>query len=342
MPEYSVDSDGNLQQHDPWDRGLEWPQDIDVTRIGDVRLLNVSGKGYGFFAHDPLSLDYAMEHINDFERPIERISILANLYENHLHGRIPALRLANFLAGFAASEKEPLLVSTALSYLNSMAYQGETSLLPELEALLANLARNISLGQEQTSAFKSLTGFFRSPDLAEELYKIWKEQKPWLGVKLSETDYTSLALQLAVRLPERSESILREQRARISGADRIREFDFIRPAVSPDKSVRDSVFNALLKPENRRVEPWAEDALEYLNHPLRQAQALDYIRPALEALEDVQRTGDIFFPKRWVAATLHGHSSPEADALVDAFLDAHPNYPPLLKDKILQAATRWK
>ncbi|MBQ7072339.1 MAG: ERAP1-like C-terminal domain-containing protein [Bacteroidales bacterium] len=342
MPEYSVDSDGNLQQHDPWERGLEWPQDIDVTRIGDVRLLNVSGKGYGFFAHDPLSLDYAMEHINDFERPIERISILANLYENHLHGRIPALRLANFLAGFAATEKEPLLVSTALSYLNSMAYQGETSLLPELEGLLASLARNTSLGQEQTTAFKSLTGFFRSPDLAEELYSIWKEQKPWLGVKLSETDYTSLALQLAVRLPERSESILREQRARISGADCIREFDFIRPAVSPDKSVRDSVFNALLKPENRRVEPWAEDALEYLNHPLRQAQALDYIRPALEALEDVQRTGDIFFPKRWVAATLHGHSSPEADAIVDAFLEAHPNYPPLLRDKILQAATRWK
>ena len=96
----------------------------------------------------------------------------------------------------------------------------------------------------------------------------------------------------------------------------------------------------MLKPENRRVEPWAEDALEYLNHPLRQAQALDYIRPALEALEDVQRTGDIFFPKRWVAATLHGHSSPEADAIVDAFLDAHPNYPPLLKDKILQSCRK--
>ncbi|MBP5334727.1 MAG: ERAP1-like C-terminal domain-containing protein [Bacteroidales bacterium] len=342
MPQYSADSNGNVLQHDPWDRGLEWPQDVDVTNIGGVRLLNLSGKGYGFFEHDALSLNYAMEHIMDFERPIERISILANLYENHLDGRLPALRLANFLAGFAAAETEPLLVSTALSYLSSLAYQGGPSQRSEIEKLFETLSRNISLGQEQSAAFKSLTGFFSDPDLAEELYRVWKEQKPWIGVKLSETDYTSLAFQLAIRLPERSESILREQRARISGADRIREFDFLKPSVSPDKAVRDSVFRALLQPENRRVEPWAESALEYLNHPLRQAQALDYILPALEALQDVQRTGDIFFPKKWVAATLHGHSSPEADAIVDSFLESHTDYPPLLKDKILQAAAHGR
>ena len=342
MPEYSVDSDGTVRQRDPWDRGLEWPQEVEVTKIGDVRLLNLSGKGYGFFAHDAQSLDYAMAHIQDFERPIERISILANLYENHLDGRIPALRLAGFMAGFAAIEKEPLLVSTALSYLSSLAYHGEAALSPEIEVLFEKLARNTSLGNEQSTAFKSLIRFFQNPELADELYNIWKEQKPWPGVKLSESDYTSLAFQLAIRFPERSESILREQRARISVADRLREFDFVRPAVSPDKAVRDSVFNSLLLPENRRVEPWAESALGYLNHPLRQAQALGYIRPALEALEDVQRTGDIFFPKRWVAATLQGHSSPQADAIVDSFLEARPDYPPLLKDKILQAAAHGR
>ena len=342
MPEYSVDIDGTVLQRDPWGRGLKWPQDIDVTRIGDVRLLNVSGKGYGFFAHDTQSLDYSMEHIRDFDRPLQRISILANLYENYLDGRIPALRLAGFLTGFAATEKEPLLVSTALSYLSSLAYHGEAALSEEIESQLEKLARDTSLGNEQSTAFKSLTGFFRNPELADELYRIWKEMEPWPGVKLSENDYTSLAFQLAIRFPERCENILQEQRTRISSADRLREFDFLRPSVSPDRAVRDSVFNSLLLPENRRVEPWAESALSYLNHPLRQDSALDYIRPALEALEEVQRTGDIFFPKRWVAATLQGHSSPEADAIVDSFLEEHPDYPPLLKDKILQAAAHGR
>ena len=342
MPEYGLDAEGTIYQRDPWDRGLEWPQEVDVTRIGDISLLNVSGKAYGFFAHDSQSLGYMMEHIGDFGKPLERISILANLYENHLDGRIPAQRFARFLADYAASETEPLLVSTALGYLSSLALHGEAALSPEIEALFESLARNEALGKEQTSAFRTLAGFVRSPGLTEEFYNVWKDQKPWPGVTLSETDYTTLALELAVRLPERSGAILDAQRQRITSADRLREFDFVRPSVSPDRAVRDSVFNSLLQPENRRVEPWAESVLRYLNHPLRQSEALGYISPALEALQDVQRTGDIFFPKNWVNATLRGHSSPEADAVVEGFLSAHPDYPPLLKDKILQASAHGR
>lgn len=342
MPEYGVSADGTLTQTDPWGRGLEWPQDIDVTRIGDVRLLNVSGKGYGFFAHDSLSLDYMMAHIGDFGKPLERISLLSNLYENHLDGRIPALRLARFLAGFAAEESEPLLVSTALGYLGTLALHGEAALSPEIESLFEGLARNQALGKEQTVAFKTLAGIAGSPELTEELYRIWKERKPWPGLTLSETDYTTLALELAVRRPGDSDGILREQRSRIQDPDRQRAFDFVRPAVSPDRAVRDSLFHALLVPENRRHEPWVETALAYLNHPLRQSEAMDYLLPGLEAVQEVQRTGYIFFPKKWVAALLRGHDSPEADAVVEAFLAARPDYPPLLKNKILQAAAHGR
>jgi aminopeptidase N len=102
------------------------------------------------------------------------------------------------------------------------------------------------------------------------------------------------------------------------------------------------VFAALLQPENRRHEPWAQSALQYLNHPLRQKESRKYIRPALDALQEVQRTGDIFFPKQWVASTLRGHHSPEADTIVATFLEEHPDYPPLLKNKILQAAAHGR
>ena len=37
-----------------------------------------------------------------------------------------------------------------------------------------------------------------------------------------------------------------------------------------------------------------------------------YIQPSLELLQEIQRTGDIFFPKRWMDATLGGHRSPAA------------------------------
>lgn len=342
MPVYEVDADGVLRQHDPWNRGLEWPQEVDITRIGGATLLNASGQGYGFFVHDSLSLDYLMDHIGDFEKPLERISALANLYENWLDDRVPARRFAQFLADYIPTEKEELLVSTALGYLGGMALNGPLAGTGEIEDIFVRLARDKALGKAQSSAFRTLAGFQRSQPVTEALFRVWKDQSPWPGVTLSETDYTTLALELAVRLPGSAPEILEIQRGRVGNADRLREFDFVRPSVSPDRAVRDSVFQALLRPENRRHEPWVQTALRYLNHPLRQEEALGYIRPALDALQDVQRTGDIFFPKQWVAATLRGHNSPEADAIVERFLQEHPDYPELLKNKVLQAAAHGR
>ena len=53
---------------------------------------------------------------------------------------------------------------------------------------------------------------------------------------------------------------------------------------------------------------------------------------------EVQRTGDIFFPKNWVSALLGNYKSKEAYQELQAFFEAHPDYPSLLKNKILQAA----
>lgn len=71
---------------------------------------------------------------------------------------------------------------------------------------------------------------------------------------------------------------------------------------------------------------------------LRQKQALKYIRPSLEILQEIQRTGDIFFPKNWVSSCLDGHRSIQAADSVRIFLEEHPDYPSLLKNKILQSA----
>lgn len=100
----------------------------------------------------------------------------------------------------------------------------------------------------------------------------------------------------------------------------------------------DTLFQSLLQAENRRIEPWAATMLSYLNHPIRATYAVKYIRPTLEVLMEVQRTGDIFFPRNWVGALLRNHRSKEAYQEVEAFLNDHPDYPPLLRNKILQAA----
>jgi len=54
-------------------------------------------------------------------------------------------------------------------------------------------------------------------------------------------------------------------------------------------------------------------------------------------VEEIQRTGDVFFPQSWLTAIFGNYQSKEAYQVVKDFLQTHPNYNPKLKDKILQA-----
>ena len=101
---------------------------------------------------------------------------------------------------------------------------------------------------------------------------------------------------------------------------------------------RDEWFAKLSDVQNRRREPWVIEGLHYLNHPLRAAQSEKYLRPSLEVLREIQRTGDIFFPKNWMDATLSGHNMRTAADTVRAFLNAQRDYPVRLRRIILQSA----
>lgn len=112
---------------------------------------------------------------------------------------------------------------------------------------------------------------------------------------------------------------------------------FVIPALSNSEAERDAFFESLKKEENREKEAWVLDALAYLHHPLRAQSALKYLRPSLDLLQEIQLTGDIFFPTRWLHNTFAGHSSREAAGIAKTFLEEHPDYPYFLKNKILQA-----
>jgi aminopeptidase N len=102
--------------------------------------------------------------------------------------------------------------------------------------------------------------------------------------------------------------------------------------------VREQAFARFRQVENRRREPWVVESLAYLNHQLREEHARRFVRPSLELLREIQRTGDIFFPTRWIEATLGGHRSPEVAAEVRDFLASELQYPQRLRWTILSAA----
>ncbi|MBR5298549.1 MAG: aminopeptidase, partial [Parabacteroides sp.] len=208
----------------------------------------------------------------------------------------------------------------------------------KVEQVLWNMVQKAKLPQHRLLAFRLYASVAQTKESVERLYQFWEKQETPRGCSLGENDYTNLSYRLAILLPEKADMIVAIQQERIVNPDRKRQYMFISPSVSPRKEVRDSLFSALLVAENRRVEPWAATAMEYLNNSFRQEEAVAYIRPALEKLEEVQRTGDIFFPRNWMGALLKGHTSVEAKTEVETFLKEHPDYPELLSNKILQQA----
>lgn len=365
MPEISCSTtEGKLMviQQDPAGDDRMWPQRISISDAAGnpvdtiwiesgafvknrqdgyptPLLPNLDALSYGYFRLEGEAADAALGILPTMEAPEARISLLATLYENVLHGQIEASRFLYATTSLLSAERDPLVAAAAVAYLGNLAKHGPLAASPEIEHLLLYTAgRDSASGDIRLTAFRSLAGIFCSRKTAHLLMDVFMQGKGFQGLQLSVRDYMSLACELAIRLPERSEEIFQTMVARIVNPDMLREFQFVWPATSAGKAARDSVFNALLQPSGRTVEPWAESALAYLNHSLREAESVEYILPALEKLEEVQRTGDIFFPKNWCNALLDGHDSPEAAAAVRTFLDSHPDFPPLLKSKLLQSA----
>ena len=365
MPVLRYALDGNkltVKQEDPLERGLVRPQRVsfgnaegetvvslwsDAPEVSaelpegysGILIPDPDAMSYGWFAMDEPTISAAVKALAGVKRPEARLSLLATLHENVLRGKMDPDSFAGVLAELLHKESEPLVSGAAASYLKTLSIHGPLAGSPVLEKLLGDTAAYPSLPTEiRLTAFRTLAEVFRTDNHLDLFWQVFRDGKGYDGISLSVRDYMTLAYELAVRCPERYDEIVSLQESRIDNPDLLREFRFVVRAAAPDKDSRDALFASLLLPENRRVEPWTESALAYLNHPIRQADALPYIYPGLEILPEIQRTGDIFFPKNWCTNLLHGHDSAEATAEVKRFLEKHPDFPDLLKCKLLQSA----
>jgi aminopeptidase N len=216
--------------------------------------------------------------------------------------------------------------------------EARDSLAPLLENDCWQALSVVRSDNEKKLLFRAYTNILLSPAAQQRIYAIWKDRQPPPGVKLSEDDYTGLAAALALRNYPDYPAILEEQASRIHNKDRLERWLYLQPALSADVAVRDRFFATLQDAKARRKEAWVLSALGYLHHPLRAAASEKYLPATLDWLEDIQRTGDVFFPQSWLQASFGYYRSASAAALVRDFLKAHPGYNPKLKAKILQAA----
>ncbi len=307
----------------------------------DYILLNGGGFGYGYFELDSFSRNFLLNNVCEINDAEIRAITYITLYEDLLNYKITPLDFITSISCSLEKESEKQNIPLLLNNLRKTWWyfldtKARSDLSFNIENLLFTLIERKNDNEIKALIYKTLSSIFVSKASTEKFYDIWKNQKQLYGLKLSETDYTNLAYELIVRDHKDHQFIELEQLARIKSVDKKKRMEFVLPAVSVDERTRDQFFDSLKYYENRQNETWVRTALYYLNHPLRAKQSIKYLKPSLEMLGEIQRTGDIFFPKNWLVYTVGRYNSTEAAGIVTEFLEENPDYNENLKAKILQ------
>lgn len=355
-----------LVQTDPAGKERVWPQQVGIWTVSprdssfkffdilsdepttfatlnelqaETRVFNANGRAYGLFPADLETLQYWENMWN-----VRKGSHLINLYENMLEQNdVEPIGLYNKLLNLIQVEENQLLQDQILGYIETIYWRFLTDdqrndIMEETEGILWDMMKEQSGSSKKKLFFNAFRDIAMSASEIQKVYDIWSGDLEIEGLNLSESDFISMAGNLALKLPDQASETVSVQSEQIENEDRKRRFEFIRPALSNDQTTRDEFFESLKDEENRQVESWVLGALGYLHHPLRVEESEKYILPSLELLQEIQVTGDIFFPKRWLDVTLGNYSSDSAVQTVRSFLADRPDYNEQLKMKILQAA----
>jgi aminopeptidase N len=359
-----------LEQEDPLGRRLTWPQttavalgyddrvvtlDVDLAEASAVSpvtsglpiprfvLTGVDGISYGRFALDSASRRYLLERARDLPAALQRGVAWMSLWESLLAGDLAADAFIDASLTWIANEPDELVLQRLLSGLERAFWRflpdhARIAASPRVERVLWQEIQRPHGTSRKAALFDSFLSVALSSEATGTLVRLWRGDGEVPGLPLTERQLSLMAQELALRDHPDARDLLTRQLERIGNPDRKAHFAFVMPALSPDERVRDSVFGSFRLRSNRTRESWVLDAVRYLNHPLRARTAEKYIHPGLSLVEQIQATGDIFFPSRWVSALLSGHRSRTAAAVVRRFLDERPDYPQRLRGKILQAA----
>ena len=353
--------DGNLivSQTDPYGRGLCWRQKFDIFVIydlGGTRIIHVdmqqptmsikvkgkpnyiipnyNGQGYGLFTLDDDYTRLLPLRLITTRNDLNRYALLNTIHDSYLLGKVNPAYFGEIYR-MLMKEKNQLIMSTAIDHMFKIAFDMTPSQRNTLELCMMDLLGENKNKEFRKTLIRKLSQNMTSPDVIKQIETIWLNHNETI---FDAHDYMNMAYRLAIVKPEQWNQILEAERSMLQTDDLRNEFDFVSRACNPDKDKRDDLFKSLLKPQNRKQEPWALHALELLSSDVFEPDNIDYISSSLKSLEDIQKTSDIFMPGNWMKTLLAHHKSVLAKQAIEKFLSFNPKYPENLKNKILEAA----
>ncbi|MBD0401569.1 M1 family aminopeptidase [Flammeovirga sp. EKP202] len=299
--------------------------------------LDQSGKNYGYFELSIGLINEIKSQIHQYS-PLEKAIAYSTLWENFLRDNLYLDGYINFIWERMILEENLLLKKQLLGQFDELYWYYIT------EAERKNIGKayfHFLEKQIKESNEKALQSFYFN---VIKILQHQEEQFDYLNTFLTSKNTTptlndreriNLLMKLRLENHHQSEVAIEAVKSALSSNYYKEYLDFISPASNNNEIEKDAFFEGLKEVGNRSNEPWVESALSLLNHPLNAKHSLKYVRPTLELLPEIQKTGDIFFPYNYLKSTIGKRKEQQTIDWVNSYLEKN-NIDIKLKNKILQ------
>ena len=370
---WSMDAEGDLidfrlRQEDVQGQGRTWPLAVEVLvqpargerRRVDVRfdgpevevkdllgtpaplwvLLNPGDVAYGQFLPDDSSSSALRKLLPGEGDRMLRATGFSALYDAVREAELDPAEFATFAIEMLATERDALTHAQMLGALgNTLSrYLPEERAAP-LRARAERMLRGQLLAGElpglELQVVRALAGFGHDAETLE-LWQVLLDGTtavPGLAALGTEDRFGLWTACVAAQAPGAREALAEASRG---DAPDVARSAFLARAATPDKAVKAEYFATYLDPDGP-PEQWVQGSLGGFHWPGQEALTLPYLRKALDAVERVKAERKIFFMPAWLDAFVNGHSSPEALAIVEAFLEERTDLPVDVRRKLLQS-----
>lgn len=297
--------------------------------------------GYGLVRMTQPQLEYWLKQTISTKDELLRARLVINLYENFLDGRIHPDAFLQYLQKSIESEANPIILNQICNqfkntYWKFIPKEIRINKAIALEESIYNKILSTNQIANKKTLFRLWSNIAIGSESIETLSQLLTGTKNIETLTFSDNDLIRLITQLCIKNHPRAKELQSFTLNSLKSQHNKDKLQYLLPSLSKNVAVRDEFFLSLSKIHNRSKESWVQNALANLHHPLRTNHSIHYLHNTLELLEEIQLTGDIFFPIGWLGNSFGGHSSQEAYKVAQQFMTNNPNYPEHLKLKILQ------
>lgn len=286
-------------------------------------LANPRDVAYGQFVPDAPSREFLLQHLPGETDAMVRAAGTAALHEAVREAELDPLAFGELLLELLPREPDPdshgflldLAATTFWRWLDDERAAGPRT--RAAAVALAVLEDGVASGRELPS-FRFLARHCPDPRVLSLCRAVVAGDALPAGLVAGKQDaYLAAAALLAAGEPgDAFEQLAR----RFAGEDAGKE-QFLAGAATPTAAAKAEYFARYLRPDEP-PEQWIQDSLSWFHWPGQHALTLPFLERALQQVDWVKANRRIFFMPAWLEAFVNGHASPEALAIVDAFLRA--------------------